>query len=106
MELEDLKRTTSAYIQDINSRLSTIESNNKKLKNWENLRKSVTQNVQQTDESVLEQMTNYFGVGCLKALIREVANEYINDFENKVTAQSCDLKMIVRKNTTEPTQTT
>lgn len=99
MELEDLKKTVNTYIDGIDKRLSMIENNNKKLKNWLNLRKSVTQNVQQTDESVLKEMTGYFGEGCLKALIREVSNDFIDDFESKVNAQSCDLKMIVKPKT-------
>ena len=98
MEIEDLKKTVNTYIGRIQGRLSMIESNNKKLKNWVNLRNSVTQNVQQTDEAVLEEMKSYFGEGCLKALIREVADEFIGDFEKKVTAQSCDLKMVVKQN--------
>jgi hypothetical protein len=96
MELEDLKKTVNTYIDGIEKRLSLIESNSKKLKSWSNLRKSVTENVQQTDEAVLKQMTSYFGEGCLKALLREVAHKYIKDFEEKITAQSCDLKMIVK----------
>lgn len=99
MELEDLKKTVNTYIDGIDKRLSMIESNNKKLKNWQNLRKSVTQNVQQTDEAVLKEMKGYFGEGCLKALIREVSDHFIKDFESKVTAQSCDLKMIVKPKT-------
>jgi len=95
MELENLKKTVNTYIDGIDKRLSMIESNNKKLENWSKLRKSVTENVQQTDEAVLKEMTNYFGNGCLKALIREVAGDFIQNFESKVTAQSCDLKMIV-----------
>jgi hypothetical protein len=98
MELEDLKKTVDTHINGIHIKLSMIESNNKKLKNWQNLRKSVSQNFKQTDEDVLKDMKEYFGEGCLKALIREVADGFINDLESSVTAQSCDLKMIVKKN--------
>jgi len=87
------------HVDDIAKRLSGIESNKKKLNNWSNLRRLVMQQVQRTDESVLKEMINYFGEGCLKALIREVANDFIKDFEDKITAQSCDLKMIVKPKT-------
>ena len=97
MDTTELKKMVSTYIYDIDKRVSTIESNNKKLENWLNLRKSVTQNVQQTDENVLKEMVGYFGVGCLKALIKEVSGDFIKHFENEVTAQSCDLKMIVKR---------
>jgi hypothetical protein len=95
-ELEQLKKMVDAYIGNIGRQFSIVENNNKKLNNWIKLRKSVTQNVQQTDDSVLKEMTGYFGDGCLKELIREVADRFINDFENKVTAQSFDIKTIVK----------
>ena len=96
MEIQVLKKMVNSHVDDIDKRLSIIESNEKKLNNWSNLRRAVTQNDQKTDESVLKEMINYFGEGCLKALIREVANDFIKDFEDKITAQSSDLKMIVK----------
>jgi hypothetical protein len=95
-ELEDLTKKVNAYIINIDNRLDLIKSNNEKLKNWSNLRKSVTQNVRQTDEAVLKEMIGYFGEGCLKKLILDIADMYINDFESKITSQSCDLKMVVK----------
>ena len=99
MQSEELKKMVDLHVDDIAKRLSSIESNKKKLNNWSNLRRLVTQQVQRTDESVLKEMINYFGEGCLRALIRQVANDFIKDFEDTITAQSCDLKMIVKPKT-------
>jgi len=99
MELNNLKKTVGAHINGIEKRLSLIESNTKKLNNWQSLLRSVTQNVQQTDESALKEMIGYFGEGCLKALIREVSSDYIKDFEDKITSSYCDLKTIIKHDT-------
>ena len=94
---EDLKKMVNSHVNNIEKRFSTIETDLKKRKNWEALHRSVTQNVQQSDESVLKQMIGYFNEGCLKQLIRDFAEVIIKDLDDKTTAQSCDLKMIVRK---------
>ena len=98
-EADDLKVTTNAYIEQISNRLASIEANERNLKHWSTLRQSVIHNAQQTDESVLNDMHNYFGHSCLKRIIREVADTYIKEFQDKATAQSCDLRMIVKPKT-------
>jgi len=99
MQSEDLKKMVNSYVDAIDKRLSTIENNTKKRTNWANLHKSVTQNVQQSDEAVLKEMIGYFNEGCLKQLIRDVAEIFVKDLDDKITAQSCDLKMIVKPKT-------
>lgn len=95
MEIKDLKKTVDSYIDNINKKLHIIESDYEKLKAWKSLKKSVTENVQQTDESVLKQMINHFGTGCLKRLIEEVATEFVNDYEYEVNSKMVVLTRLI-----------
>ena len=95
MELEDLTKMVNIHIDGIANRLIVIENNSEKLKNWITIRRRANQNAVLSDEAILKEMVKLFGQGCLNALIREVANDFIKDCEDKITAHSCDLKMIV-----------
>ena len=44
-------------------------------------------------------MTEHFGKDCLKSVVIQIADKYVKDFDDAITAQSCDLKMIVKPNT-------
>lgn len=98
MEIEDLKKTVKTHISDIDKRLSIIESNVRKRNSWALIHDKIKANSTRSDESILELMTEHFGKDCLKAVIVTVAERYVKDFEDAITAQSCDLKMIVRNN--------
>ena len=99
MELEDLKKTVNTYIDGIDKRLSTIESNTKKRNSWAGLRDSIKKSPSKTDATILSEMTACFGADCLKSLIISVAENFVKEFDEKITAQSCDLKMIVKPKT-------
>lgn len=96
MELEELKKLANAHIADVEKRLSDIETITRKLHKWKHLRGAVSAHTQQTDEAILKEMTKLFGEDCLKALIREVAGDYIKSFDDAISAHSCDLKMFVK----------
>ena len=93
METKDLEKTVNAHLKDIENRLVQIERYSKKRKSWANLHKSVTRNVQQTDEAVLKEMTAYLGESCLKYLIRDLAENIVNDLDDIISSKSSDLKI-------------
>ena len=99
MDTTELKKMVNTYIDDIEKRLSKIESNNKKRNSWALIRDKIIANSSRTDESVLQLMTEHFGKDCLKSVVIQIADKYVKDFDDAITAQSCDLKMIVKPNT-------
>ena len=99
MDTTELKKMVKTYLDDIDKRLSTIESNVKKRNSWALIHDKIRANFSRTDESVLELMTEHFGKDCLKSIIIQVADKYVKDFDDAITAQSCDLKMIVKSKT-------
>ena len=93
MDTKDLEKKVNAHLKDTENRLLQIERYSKKRKSWANLHKSVTRNVQQTDEAVLKEMTAYLGESCLKYLIRDIAENIVKDLDDIITAKSTQLKM-------------
>ena len=95
--LDKLKKRVDLNTKKINSRMADIERKQDLLTKWEYLKKSVTQNVQQTDESVLNDMIKYFGNGCLKDIIREKADGYIQRLQDQVLNDSLELETDLNK---------
>jgi len=99
MDTAELKKMTNYYVDDINKRLLTIESNVKKRNSWALIYDKIKANPSRTDENVLMLMTEHFGKDCLKSVIIQVAERYVKDYDDVITSQSCDLKMIVKPKT-------
>jgi hypothetical protein len=96
MDTVELKKMVNTYVDDIDKRLSTIESNTRKRNGWATLYDSIKKAPHRTDANILLEMTQTFGENCLKALITSVAENFVKEFDEKITAQSCDLKMIIK----------
>lgn len=96
MDTTELKKNVTTYVDDINKRISTIEMNVKKRNSWALIHDKIKANTTRSDESVLELMTEHFGKDCLKSVIINIAEKYVKDFDDAITSQSCDLKMIVK----------
>ena len=95
MDTTEIKKLVNAHVNDIDKRLSTIELNVKKRNGWALIKDKINVNPSRTDESILDEMTKQFGKDCLKSLIVTVADKFVKDFDESITAQSYDLKMIV-----------
>ena len=98
MDTTELKKMVNNYVDDIDKRLSTIEGNVKKRNSWALIYDKIKANPSRPDENVLQLMTEHFGKDCLKSVIITVAEKFVKEFDEKITAQSCDLKMIVKSN--------
>jgi hypothetical protein len=99
MDTTELKKAVNKHVEDIDKRLSIIEINTQRRNAWNWLYDLVRKYPGKTDAAVLSEMTQYLGADCLKGLIASVGENFVKDLDEKITAQSCHLKMIIKPKT-------
>jgi anaerobic glycerol-3-phosphate dehydrogenase len=102
MDTTKLKKMVDNHIDDVDQRRITIETNVRKRNGWAALRDTVIRTPNTSDETILKQMTACFGNDCLKALISQVANGIILDFDQKIFSQTEDLENAISNYNTAP----